>query len=289
MSKIIENSDCDIVSDLLPLYCDDVASEATREAVEEHLAKCESCRKEYERLTAGLSDEFKEESTKRIFDNMMHRERVNRIIKSVASVVFICVLIIGGFFVQRNIPVVEVSPENIQWCHVYRIDTEYGKRFYIYHHNYHYYSSTISTSVKLSDDGKTLNLSLKKALIAPAYETDNYLFGLIVNKNDNYMDGYSYFSEKDTDYSNVTTVRLNGKVVWTEKENGNDKIPDFVYLSYKSEYSGMRAGEDGIEMEFDGKATKNWDWNGNIISKKSIMTESIKEKTTQVTTVTEEF
>lgn len=37
---------CDIIRDLLPLYCDGVCSEDTRLAVEAHLAACESCRSE---------------------------------------------------------------------------------------------------------------------------------------------------------------------------------------------------------------------------------------------------
>ena len=38
---------CDIVQDLLPLYEDDLCSQATREAVEEHLRECETCRKQH--------------------------------------------------------------------------------------------------------------------------------------------------------------------------------------------------------------------------------------------------
>lgn len=37
---------CDIIRDLLPLYCDGACSEETRLAVEAHLAACESCRGE---------------------------------------------------------------------------------------------------------------------------------------------------------------------------------------------------------------------------------------------------
>lgn len=37
---------CDIIRDLLPLYCDGVCSEATRLTVEAHIASCESCRSE---------------------------------------------------------------------------------------------------------------------------------------------------------------------------------------------------------------------------------------------------
>ena len=36
---------CEIVEDLLPLYVDNVCSEQSRRAVEEHLQECDKCRK----------------------------------------------------------------------------------------------------------------------------------------------------------------------------------------------------------------------------------------------------
>ena len=35
---------CEMMEDLLPLYAEDVATDATRAAVEEHLTDCEPCR-----------------------------------------------------------------------------------------------------------------------------------------------------------------------------------------------------------------------------------------------------
>jgi hypothetical protein len=43
---------CDLISDLLPLYKDDICSEATKKIVEEHLAECTECRK----MLADMSD-----------------------------------------------------------------------------------------------------------------------------------------------------------------------------------------------------------------------------------------
>ena len=36
--------DCNVIIDLLPLYKEEICSEATRELVEEHLRSCEDCR-----------------------------------------------------------------------------------------------------------------------------------------------------------------------------------------------------------------------------------------------------
>jgi len=46
---------CDIIQDLLPLYCDGVCSDETARAVEEHLAACPACR--------ALLDEMRREPT----------------------------------------------------------------------------------------------------------------------------------------------------------------------------------------------------------------------------------
>lgn len=42
--------DCDIIRDLLPLYTEELASEKSRAAVEEHLEECEQCRKIYQEM-----------------------------------------------------------------------------------------------------------------------------------------------------------------------------------------------------------------------------------------------
>ena len=40
----MKNKDCDIVNDLIPSYVDGICSDATKEYVEGHTQKCESCR-----------------------------------------------------------------------------------------------------------------------------------------------------------------------------------------------------------------------------------------------------
>lgn len=45
---------CDVIRDLLPLYKDNVCSDASKDMVEEHLTDCESCREYYEQMDASL-------------------------------------------------------------------------------------------------------------------------------------------------------------------------------------------------------------------------------------------
>ena len=46
---------CDIVRDLLPLYKDNVCSDASKDMVEDHLSGCENCRAYYEKMSAELT------------------------------------------------------------------------------------------------------------------------------------------------------------------------------------------------------------------------------------------
>ncbi|MDD2965516.1 MAG: zf-HC2 domain-containing protein [Bacteroidales bacterium] len=48
------NISCDIINDLLPLYHDGVCSEDSKNAVEEHLKHCESCRNELKAMDSEL-------------------------------------------------------------------------------------------------------------------------------------------------------------------------------------------------------------------------------------------
>lgn len=48
------NLPCDTVMDLLPLYCDGEASEASAEAVKEHLKSCPDCSRAYKRYRETL-------------------------------------------------------------------------------------------------------------------------------------------------------------------------------------------------------------------------------------------
>ncbi|MBR3024697.1 MAG: zf-HC2 domain-containing protein [Oscillospiraceae bacterium] len=41
---------CSIIQDLLPIYCDDLTSNDSREEIEKHLAECETCREVYENM-----------------------------------------------------------------------------------------------------------------------------------------------------------------------------------------------------------------------------------------------
>ena len=50
----MSNIECDLVADLLPIYIDGKASEASRKFIEEHIKTCQDCRDIYEAMTADM-------------------------------------------------------------------------------------------------------------------------------------------------------------------------------------------------------------------------------------------
>lgn len=55
---------CDIIRDLLPLYEDEVCSEDSKKAVQEHLKNCSSCKVYYKKIKAPFQEVMQEEQEK---------------------------------------------------------------------------------------------------------------------------------------------------------------------------------------------------------------------------------
>lgn len=70
---------CEVIRDLLPLYYDEVCSTESGRAVLSHLAKCEECRKEYEKLcdSREIETAYDEEDNERITDSFKQVKRRN--------------------------------------------------------------------------------------------------------------------------------------------------------------------------------------------------------------------
>lgn len=49
------SKNCDMIKDLLPLYADDVCSDESRKAVEEHIKDCPDCKSELEKLRKNVT------------------------------------------------------------------------------------------------------------------------------------------------------------------------------------------------------------------------------------------
>ncbi|MDO4343446.1 MAG: zf-HC2 domain-containing protein [Eubacteriales bacterium] len=96
----METISCNVVHDILPIYIDGTASSDTRELVEEHLKKCESCR----RLCSEIQREFqapavfedeggKETQDLKNFKRFLRRKRLHT---ALTSALVVLVFLLGG-------------------------------------------------------------------------------------------------------------------------------------------------------------------------------------------------
>lgn len=120
------NYPCGIIKDLLPLYIDDVCNDESRQAVENHLAECEDCRKCYEAMSAAegyvdqdnIADENMVNSLKNVKNKI--NKKVTRI---VLCTVLLALLCIGGYHLLFNAPIKEVPLEDLTFsANVYSVD-----------------------------------------------------------------------------------------------------------------------------------------------------------------------
>lgn len=75
MNEVKQQCDCEIIQDLLPLYQDDVCSESSRKAVEEHLIECEKCREIAIKLKNTAYDNCLSQEKNNVLGNYVKKER----------------------------------------------------------------------------------------------------------------------------------------------------------------------------------------------------------------------
>lgn len=88
--------DCNVISDLLPLYVDAVCTKQSADIVEEHIKTCEKCKKLYEEMKIEISTEVPTPTfdNKRIFQNV--RKNLFGIIIAMAAMISCIVINAGG-------------------------------------------------------------------------------------------------------------------------------------------------------------------------------------------------
>ncbi len=109
---------CGIIQDLLPVYIDNLASEESRAAVEEHLAECENCKKHYEtmkRTDCIAETSYDNTEDLKMADNLkkikhkINKKYRNIVICSAAAVL----MLIFAFSLLFNIPIKNIALRDI--------------------------------------------------------------------------------------------------------------------------------------------------------------------------------
>lgn len=113
----MKKNDCPIARDLMPLVLDRVASRESRQLVEDHVAGCMECKKQYEEMKADMPDGVRVayEQEQRAFVKAMQtlrRTQLKRRLAALALVLVVCAAAtLGGLlaydrlFIRMSVPV----------------------------------------------------------------------------------------------------------------------------------------------------------------------------------------
>lgn len=121
---------CEIIRDLLPLYQDDICSEKSRNAIEEHIKECESCRTYLKKMEGEIPIETdKIEGTDeewkgfREFSEKVSRKLNGRIVMACGVVFLICMMLTVALYSDafQSYHLSKIAAEDIKAEEVYRL------------------------------------------------------------------------------------------------------------------------------------------------------------------------
>lgn len=116
---------CDVVRDLLPLYHDEVCSEASRQMIEEHLSSCKDCRAELAAIKQDLGlapEDIKEHQKDRTALKSMsafwNKTRKKAFLKGITIATAVCLLLVGGYYGLFEWNITTVPSDNVKISNV---------------------------------------------------------------------------------------------------------------------------------------------------------------------------
>ena len=96
------SKNCDIIKDLLPLYADDVCSEESRKAVEEHINSCPDCKAELEKLRKNVT--VSPQNDAKVLKRIKRRLRIEKLVVGIISAIVLLAGILGtlGYLINTD-------------------------------------------------------------------------------------------------------------------------------------------------------------------------------------------
>ena len=104
----MNNVNCNIIKDILPLYVDEVVSADTRSMVSAHLENCADCRRKYEKLKSSISIPMDDnEAPLKKMKRTWNRKKV--ILVCSTLILAIAIMCLGLFLVEELIYQEEIA------------------------------------------------------------------------------------------------------------------------------------------------------------------------------------
>ena len=96
----MNEANCNVIRDILPLYLDNAVSEDTAKMVEEHLHTCKECMEYKKKMEADIVVTENNEG-KKLLRKINGRIRKKIVISVAAAIAALAALIVGGIYVYK--------------------------------------------------------------------------------------------------------------------------------------------------------------------------------------------
>ncbi len=241
----INELDCEIVEDLIPLYHDKAVSEKTKITVENHIKSCANCKAEYALYLKDLP-KCDSKSTVQEYISMMRKKRIKQLLTVLVAAVLSVLVFFGGQYLLCEVPL--VINDDMQIHQIYRYENNGRTEFF-----YTYSDPTVKWgSAKgryYEKDGKKIyELNEKNPIISSVHEAEETDIGTdSLTVVDRSSEGDGRFPDE------IDVLYINGKEVWSKEKNGNDKVPEYIT-------KGWVDYQNGNNDEFGDSDLMYWYW-----------------------------
>lgn len=114
----MEKITCDVIQDLLPLYCDEVCSQDSRELVREHLEDCQECRSLLQKMrqecTFPGEEEQAHETIVRDMAASWKKGLRRSFLKGALIMLCACAVLAGGWLALTRLVMVHVPTDRVE-------------------------------------------------------------------------------------------------------------------------------------------------------------------------------
>lgn len=119
---------CEIVKDLLPNYIEELTSDYTNEAVQNHLEECENCSKTYKLLSKkSTNEDIKNDNLEEVKVLKTYMKKVRRK-NLLLGIIVTCVIVFSGSLIYDklvNTSSYEEPSKNVEITELYQLDDNY--------------------------------------------------------------------------------------------------------------------------------------------------------------------
>lgn len=123
---------CNIVRDLLPLYCDQVLEEESIIEVENHLKECQACRALFEKMNMELEEELENNANKEVPDIQQLFKKIRIRNMMILSILVMAVIFLAGSYWKVAPNAVEIEEISMGRIEYENANTDKGSEFVTY-------------------------------------------------------------------------------------------------------------------------------------------------------------